>query len=283
MATDKLSTPAPPPLPAAPPQRADGGARADFEAYLVLRRRLLVREFPPELPLPSGSELAARLGLPPAALHGALARLEEEKLLERRQGAGPYPGDLPAADSTDSAVRSLQDQLAGPVETPRKLRLLGFQKIPPPPSITGLANFGAWVLQVQRLGFHGTRPAHRVTSYVHEEFAARIDPESLGTRTVLEVLEEGGIALGRGQVTVTAAAADDVVANQLGLHVGAPLLVTRRLTLMHDGRPVEYFEGLSRPDEYCLQFVTGQARTTDPSIAGRGPVGKRAPRNAPRG
>lgn len=265
---------------AAPPQRAarrptgTGEAPPEFQAYLVLRRQLLEREFAADSPLPSEPELAARLRLPPDPVRGALDRLEREGLIDRRGGDRVFPCDPSAVAYADSAVRSLQDQLAGPAEAPRDLRLLSSRQIVPPPFLnTDQAQFGARVLQVQRLGFHGPRPAHRVTSYVHEEFAALVDPQTLGTRTVLEVLEEAGVAIGRGQVTVTAAAADDLVASHLGVHVGAPLLVTRRLTLTQDGRPLEYFEGFSRPDEYCLQFVTGQARDADPSGARRSAPG----------
>ena len=71
------------------------------------------------------------------------------------------------------------------------------------------------------------------------------------------------MSIDRAEVTITAAAADVFVAQQLGVPVGAPLLVTQRLTADVDGRSVEYYEGVSRPDEYSLQFVASDvARET---------------------
>jgi GntR family transcriptional regulator len=248
-----------------------------YKNYLVLRRQLLHGDFDAAAPLPSELQLAARFEVSRVTIRRTLARLEDERLVVRRHGVGTFPGEISRVGPAGTVpVGSLREQLVGPDAERRNMRLLSFRKVAPPPLLqTDRAAFGRRVLRIQRLSFHGPRPAHLATSYVHEDFAARIDRGSLGNRTVLEVLEAAGVSIDRAEVTITAAAADVFVAGQLGVSVGAPLLVTQRLTSDAQGRPVEYYEGVSRPDEYSLQFVARDVGR-DAASGGR-PLPWRAP------
>jgi GntR family transcriptional regulator len=200
-------------------------------------------------------------------LRRTLARLEEEGLVVRRHGIGTFPGDLSRNSSASAApVGSLRESVVGPEDERLRLRLVGFDLLPPPPFLrAGRVSLGRRVLRIRRLSLHGRVPAHFVTSYVPAELAVHVDRDALGNRTVLEVLERARVAIGEAEFTLTAAAADVLVAGLLEVPVGAPLLVTQRLTFDPGGRPVEYFEAISRPDEYAFRFVkSGDPRVVPP-------------------
>ena len=244
-----------------------------YQVYMTLRRRLLEGEFAPDSPLPSEHQLAADFKVSRVTIRRTLARLEDEGLVLRRHGIGTFPGDLAAKSGSAAPIGSLRERLVGPDSERRNLRLLSFARVAPPPrlQVAGL-RFGRKVLRIQRLSLHGSRPTHLVTSHVPGDFAALLQRDRLGNQTVLELLEAAGIRIGEAEVTITAAAADVVVAERLAVPVGAPVLVAMRLTRDTSGRPVEYFEGISRPDEYSFQFVVAKPGAKGRPLPWRGPA-----------
>jgi GntR family transcriptional regulator len=127
------------------------------------------------------------------------------------------------------------------------------------------------VLRVRRLSYHGDSPAHFVTSYVPGDLSHDIDSSSLGNATVLSRLEAAGQTIGEAEVTVTATGADVLAARHLQVPVGTPLLLQQRLTLDPSGQPLEYFEGLSRPEEYRYQFVYSKDDKAQQTLSWRTP------------
>ena len=244
-----------------------------YQVYMTLRRRLLEGEFAPDSPLPSEHRLAGDFKVSRVTIRRTLARLEEEGLVLRRHGIGTFPGALAAKSGSVAAIGSLRERLVGPDSERRNLRLLSFAQIAPPPrlQVAGL-RFGQKVLRIQRLSLHGNRPAHLVTSYIPGDLGLLLRRDSLGNQTVLELLEAAGIRIGEAEVTITAAAADVVVAKRLAVPGGAPVLVAQRLTRDASGRPVEYFEGISRPDEYSFQFVVAKPGAKGRPLPWRGPA-----------
>jgi GntR family transcriptional regulator len=269
--------------PRASPAPGSGGAGErlvplHYQVYMQLRRRLLQGEFAPSEPMPGELEMSRQFQVSRVTLRRTLARLEEEGLVVRRHGIGTFPGDLGRNSSASAApVGSLRESVVGPEDERLRLRLVGFDLLPPPPFLgAGRVSFGRRVLRVRRLSLHGRVPAHFVTSYVPADLASHVDRDALGNRTVLEVLERARVAIGEAEFTLTAAAADVLVAGLLEVPVGSPLLVTQRLTFDPEGRPVEYFEAISRPDEYAFRFVkSGDPRNARRRAKGRnrGPAG----------
>ncbi len=243
-----------------------------YQVYMTLRRRLLDGEFGPDAPLPSEHGLAAEFNVSRVTIRRTLARLEEEGLVLRRHGIGTFPGTLAAKSGSGAAIGSLREQLVGPDTERRNLRLLSFAQVAAPPRLQAAGlRFGPRVLRVQRLSLHGNRPAHLVTSHVPGDLGSLLQRDGLGNLTVLELLEGAGVTIGDAEVTITAVTADVSVAKKLEVPVGAPVLCTQRLTRDASGRPVEFFEGISRPDEYSFQFVVAKRGAKGRPLPWRGP------------
>lgn len=83
----------------------DGSEIANAEAMLAARLRALASESPGAR-LPSERALADRLAVPRRALRRALAALEAEGALWRRQGKGTFAGPAPASAAPAVAART---------------------------------------------------------------------------------------------------------------------------------------------------------------------------------
>jgi GntR family transcriptional regulator len=243
-----------------------------YQVYMVLRRRLLEGAYPADEPLPGEHRLAEEFKVSRVTLRRTLERLAEEGLVTRRHGSGTFPGDAARHARLSVPLGTLRAHLEGSGLERHRLEMIAFELVPPPPFLErGGVSFGRRVLRVRRVSYHGDTPAHYVTSYVPGDLSHEIDQGSLGNATVLSRLEESGEVIGEAEVTVTASVADVDVARHLQVPVGAPLLLQQRLTLDPDGRPLEYFEGLSRPDQYRYQFVYSKDERKSQSLSWRVP------------
>lgn len=239
---------------------------------MVLRRRLLEGWYTSEEPLPGEHRLAEEFNVSRVTIRRTLDRLAKEGMVTRRRGSGTFPGDAARNARLAVPLGTLRAHLEASGVERRRLELLAFELITPPPFLNReRVSFGRRVLRVRRVSFHGDSPAHFVTSYVPGDLSHEIDKDSLGNATVLSRLEEAGQVIGEAEVTVTATGADVDIADHLQVPVGTPLLLQQRLTLDPHGQPLEYFEALSRPDQYRYQFVYSQDEQKNQSLSWRAP------------
>ena len=68
------------------------------------------------------------------------------------------------------------------------------------------------------------------------------------------MLEESGVKVARAEQTITAKLADAVVAKHLDVQVGSALLGVKRLIFDQFDRPLQWLNGLYRPDRYEYQM-----------------------------
>lgn len=247
-------------------RRAHADAQTLFplhhQVYLVLRRRLLEGAYAEDEALPGEHKLAEAFSVSRVTIRRTLDRLESEGLVKRRRGAGTFPGEAIGKARQAVPLGTLREHLDASSAERRSLALLDHEMIIAPAYLNrDPVNFGRRVLRIRRISFHGDEPAHFVTSYVPEDLSRDIDPESIGSTTVLSTLEAAGHRIGEVEVTVSATGADMDVAGHLQIPAGTPLLLQQRLTLDSSGKPLEYFEGLSRPEHYRYQFVYAEGET----------------------
>ena len=98
------------------------------------------------------------------------------------------------------------------------------------------------------------KPMFHVTTFIPEAMGREIGRERLLQQPVHVLLKEIGIRIGSGEQIVGAALADPVVAGQLEIDVGAPLLRMRHLYFDDQKRPVIYLEVLASPADYQLHL-----------------------------
>ena len=242
------------------------------QIYMVLRRRLVEGYYPAEKPLPGEHRLAEEFAVSRVTIRRTLDRLESEDLITRRRGSGTFPGAAAGDARLAVPLGTLRNHLESSGVERQRLELVDCERVTPPPFLNeGRVSFGRRVLRLRRVSYHGDAPAHFVTSYVPGDLSQEIDGNALGNATVLSRLEEAGQVIGEAEVTITAVSADIEAARLLGVPVGSPLLLQQRLTLDSQGQPLEYFEGLSRPEEYRYQFVYSKDEHGSQSRSWRAP------------
>ncbi|MFT7287939.1 MAG: GntR family transcriptional regulator [Halieaceae bacterium] len=242
------------------------------QIYMVLRRRLLEGRYPEDKPLPGEHRLAEEFAVSRVTIRRTLERLEAEELVTRRRGSGTFPGAAAGDARLTVPLGTLRAHLENGGVERQRLELVDCELVTPAPFLNrGRVSFGRRVLRVRRVAFHGDSPAHFVTSYVPGDLSQEIDGDALGNATVLSRLEEAGQEIGELEVTLTAVSAELEVARLLGVSVGTPLLLQQRLTLDPQGQPLEYFEGLSRPEEYRYQFAYSKEEQSSQSLPWRAP------------
>jgi len=103
---------------------------------------------------------------------------------------------------------------------------------------------------------HG--PLSHITTHVPQAIAKGFGRRELARSPMLMLLESSGVVIGRARQSLSARLADAEVARLLRVDVGSALLAVQRLVFDTDDRPVQWLQGLYRPDRY--QYVMQLSR-----------------------
>lgn len=172
----------------------------------------------------------------------ALGKLEREKRIVRRRGSGSYAREQPGGAVTWKDVLSvLQDMRR--IEQATTWRLLHFGFVATPAHVLEHApKFEPRSLLIQRTRAIRGRTYALITCYVTESVGSRLTRRKLGNRAVPVAIEASGIRLATCEQSTSAISANAIVAEQLGVSVGAPLFYVERITFAKDRMPVEFVE-----------------------------------------
>ena len=97
-------------------------------------------------------------------------------------------------------------------------------------------------------------PLSHITTYVPQQLAKSFGRLELSRKPILLLLEEAGVKVGHAQQTISARLADAAVAEHLDISVGAALLSVRRIIFDDTGKPIQWLQGLYRPDRFEYQM-----------------------------
>ena len=217
-----------------------------------LREEALGGKFEPSGKLPSEADLMARFGVSRVTVRLALARLDEEGVVEKKQGKGTYVAGKQMRHALDS-LRSFHDSLLMQGLKPQ-MKLLALDLVPVPEELAD--RLGEKVKQcafLQRLHLVDGEPIAVGGSYGPEQVAAMdwSDAESLPNYTILKNLDGYGVA--RADVAVSAQLADRQLAKLLKIKVGSAVLVMKRMSTSVTGDCCDYSIFHIRPERY--EFV----------------------------
>ena len=105
------------------------------------------------------------------------------------------------------------------------------------------------VVDIRRLRFVNDEPIQLVTSYLPYAICARLADADLVHRSLYDVLEnECGQFIARGSRFIEAVAANEAEARLLRVERGAPLIMLDSVSVLEDGRPIEYYHAVHRGD-----------------------------------
>ena len=236
-----------------------------------LRERLTSGDFAPHDQLPSESELGEMSGVSRITVRRALATLENEGLIYRRQGLGSFaaPPRLPQGlvRLTDFAQDMERAGLTA------GSRVLLRQSEPAPPAAAGALGVdeGSTVIRLDRLRIGDAEPIALDRTWLPPFSAHFLEGHALTRETIYRVLERDyDIPVIRARYRLEATVAGNDEAEALGVPPGAPLLLVERVSYTAADKAIYYQRRYYRADRvaFDLELVRSESAGT-----GEGDVG----------
>ncbi len=220
-----------------------------------LMDRIESGELSPGDRLPPERDLSEMLGVNRMTLRRALRMLESQGLLARRQGIGTYVAH-PKIERQAGRLTSFTRGMERRGFTPGA-RVIAFEQRPVGAALAAVLRLpvSAPVYDIQRLRSLNHEPVmleHYTLPLVRFPGLERFD---LDHRSMYEVMQaEYQVTVRRARQTLEPVVATEYEAELLGVEVGAPLMLERRLSYDQDEQPVEHGRDLYRGDRF--RFVT---------------------------
>ncbi len=208
----------------------------------VLRERIASGQWKPGLAIPNEGELAREFGVSPGTMRKALTMMEDERLVDRRQGRGTFVND---AGSETLAIRYSN------IRDADGTRITG--EIKSTPVTQGKADR----LECDRLGLTPLDSVYRVRRVrLRDGQPFMVEDASMPAalfpglasgdgypHRIAALAQQHGMLLGKAQERVSVGAAAAEIAEALGIAAAAPVLVLDRVTQTLEGRAVEWRMG----------------------------------------
>jgi GntR family transcriptional regulator len=208
----------------------------------VLAERVAKGDWKPGTAVPNEGDLAREFGVSPGTMRKALGRMEDERLVTRRQGRGTFVNDQAAHEFAFrfSNIRGADgERIAGQVESAEVSE--------------GTAN----ELECARLRLRMLDPVYRIRCVrLHEDQPFMVEEASMpaplfpglaehnGFPNHIAVLaQQHGMLLGKAEERISIHAAPPAVAEALRVAPSSPVMVLDRVMLTLDGLPIEWRVG----------------------------------------
>jgi GntR family transcriptional regulator len=203
--------------------------------------------------LPSDAELVAEFGVSRMTARNAMQRLIEDGLVRREPGRGSFVSQPSAHRRTNRLMTFSREMLrAGRVPSSRILTRVVRPSSAPESEALGLRPRQP-VVHLRRLRLADDQPIALESAVLIAESAAVVLAADLEHGSLHETLTRAGFGLRRGTGTIGAARATAEDARLLGIRVGDPLLVERRIIDDDDDRRIEFTESRYPADRYGLE------------------------------
>ena len=216
----------------------------------VLRERISEQTYAPEARIPSEAELCGEFAVSRATIRQAVGELVDAKLVTRGRGRGTVV--LPGANQ--ALGQQFRGSLADLLTETRRARAVSVEvdrEATLPPRIAKLLQLdGATGTVVERRRSINGDPFAYTLNYLPPAIGRLLTPKDLRKESLLWLLIQRGVAVGRATQSIRARACDPRVAEQLGIAPASPVLFVERLVSTKDADPVELVQSWYRGDAY---------------------------------
>lgn len=240
--------------------------------YLVLREQLDEGRF--AAGVPGEMHLMREFGVARVTVRRALEHLVADGLIERSPGRGTVALARSAARPARDEPPGRRVPLGGLLENIVRMSLRTSVKVvrcEVLPASEFVAHrldvaLGAPVQRAVRVRSTREGPLSHITTHVPQVYAAGFGRRELARKPLLVLLEESGVDIGRARQSISARLADAAVARLLGVDLGSALLAVHRLVFDVDERPVQWLQGLYRPDRYQYEMQLSRVGGIDAKV-----------------
>jgi GntR family transcriptional regulator len=208
----------------------------------LLAERIAKGEWKPGSSIPNEGDLAREFGVSAGTMRKALALLENEHLITRRQGRGTFVNNPVAEGLADRfcSIRGADGRpVVGRVEASEVTQ--GSASVAEAQRLQLKSGDPVW--HIRRVRFDGD------SALMYEEVSLPAvlfpDLSESSTRIVL-LAHQYGLLLGKAEEKLSVGTASVAVAEALQIPEGSPVMVLDRVVRTIDGRPVEWRLGQCR-------------------------------------
>ena len=246
------------------------------QVYLVLREQLADGRYAEGVP--GELQLTKAFGVARVTVRRALDRLVAEGLIARRPGRGTVALTPPSPSRHGPGAGHLEGangaQFSGLLENivsmglATTVRVIECTQMPAPAAVAQPLELapGAPVQKAVRVRSTREGPLSHITTYVPAALASGFGRRELAAKPLLLLLEEAGVRIGRASQSISARLADAEVAARLAVDVGSALLAVSRLVRDEHDRPVQWLQGLYRPDRYEYRMQLSRVGAIDAKL-----------------
>jgi GntR family transcriptional regulator len=236
------------------------------QVYLVLREQLADGRF--ERGVPGEMHLMKEFGVARVTVRKALERLVADGLIERSPGRGTMPVAQRAAPgrSAPQFTGLLENIVDMGLRT--SVKVLRCEVLPASEAVARQLDLvpGTPVQKAVRVRSTRLGPLSHITTHVPQAIAKGFGRRELARKPILMLLESSGVVIGRARQSISARLADAEVARLLQVDVGSALLAVQRLVFDVDDQPVQWLQGLYRPDRYQYQMQLSRVGGIDAKL-----------------
>ncbi len=216
-----------------------------------IRKKIQTLELRPGDPVASERELARTHNVSLMTARHALAGLEREGIVERRQGAGTFvaPPKIHFNKLTSYSEQMLSRGL------PPRSRVLSAKIIEHETEIAARLRLPPHsnLVKIERVREANNEPMAFEICYLPASQFADLVRAPLGKNSLFAILNQRfGVELTYADEEVDATASEKKVAELLGISPGEPVLRIRQLIYSTQGKPVIYAQGLYRAECHTL-------------------------------
>jgi GntR family transcriptional regulator len=225
--------------------------------YLIVRDKLVERittgVWAPGTILPNEGQLAQELGISLGTVRRALALLDEERLIHRRQGFGTFVNDFAVTPVHFSNICDTGGvQVEGRIQTKSAMACAANEEV----RKTLRLGKDDLVIRIERIcSFEGQPYLTEVSMLPLRLFG--LLPDDLGTYQLSSLAQRNRLILGRAIETVRPILADSIACADLQVDEGTPLLLLDRIAFSTEGVPLEWKVGRCRIDRvlYRVEYT----------------------------
>jgi len=222
----------------------------------LLKERISSGEWGPGDRLPNLEALQAEFGIARVTARQAIELLKDEGLVWGKQGKGTFvattvPDQRWLRVGTDWA--SLMSTLEG---TTIEILEKGYVRSPPAVAESDGRLAGRY-RHLKRVHSHSDRPFCVISLHIADDLYAAA-PEDFDTKLAMQVIprlwDEGKTSVGSARQSLVITRCDIENADHLGIEIGAPVAVVKRVMADDSGRAIYFAEIVYRGDYIKLDF-----------------------------
>jgi len=228
-----------------------------------LRDRLTSGHYAAHDQLPSESELCELFGVSRITIRRALATLENEGLIYRRQGLGSFAAPPKLPQGLVRLTDFGQDMARAGLQATSRLLHRAPEDAPPAAAAALGLEVGDPVVRLDRVRLGDGEQVALDRTWLPPFYAQFLEGRDLTRETIYGVLEGAcDIPVVRARYRIEATVASEADAQLLGLPEGAPLLLVERVTYTTSDRPVYYQRRYYRADRVAFDLELAREETS---------------------